>query len=43
LADDRIQVLVNDEKRPILYDAKGQALIRPTGFQPPKKMTSHGG
>ena len=23
-----------DERRPVLYDAKGQALVRPVGFQP---------
>ena len=27
-------VLVNDEKRPVLYDARDRPLTRPTGFRP---------
>ena len=26
--------LVNDEKRPVLYDARDRPLTRPTGFRP---------
>ena len=28
-----VTVLVNDEKKPVLYDAKGYPLLRATGFQ----------
>lgn len=26
-------VIVNDERKPVLYDAKGRALVRPVGFR----------
>lgn len=30
-------VLVNDDRPPALYDAKGRPLVRPVGFRPPAK------
>ena len=33
------QILINDEKVPILYNAKGQPLTRPVGFQVPVKTS----
>ena len=30
-------VIQNDERRPVLYDHKGQPLVRPVGFRGPKR------
>ncbi len=36
---DKIEVLSTEEKQPVLYDAKGQPLTRPTGFRAQRKET----
>ena len=36
---DKIEIL--KEERPVLYDAKGQPLVRPTGFRAERKENAH--